>query len=106
MSINNISGGVPNIGSAKSTGKIAAYNKIASQNQQVVLRAKSAPTDEIRISGHAIAQKEIADEAKKITAELTADRSDYINTLKEQFANGTYSVPSGDLANSFLNRVV
>ncbi|GHU55937.1 hypothetical protein FACS1894132_12770 [Clostridia bacterium] len=105
MSINNILNNLSNVNSTQSAGK-AAYAKIPQSAPQVVLREKSAPVDEIRISGKAIADKEIADEKKKITAELTADRSEYLNAVKEQYNSGAYNVSSTDIANSILSRFI
>ncbi|MDR0918791.1 MAG: flagellar biosynthesis anti-sigma factor FlgM [Oscillospiraceae bacterium] len=97
MAINNVGKSM----NVNTIGK-AAYAKVANELPPVVIRDKAKPADEIRISGQAFAQKELADEAKKITAELTSGREEYVNALKEQYNSGAYNTTSSDVANAIL----
>jgi anti-sigma28 factor (negative regulator of flagellin synthesis) len=108
MSINNIKGmgNIGNIKPIKSARGFDVYSKTAS-----VTTGKTKPTmavDEIKISGAALAQKEISDLTKSIADEIKANMfspAGDIQSLSEQVANGTYDVSDEDIAAAILGKI-
>lgn len=103
MNINGINN-TGNIGNRR----LSAYDKTANVGAQIISRDRQQPADEIKISGKAIAQRELDAETKRIARELqeTAAQPHKIEELKAQVENGTYTTNTSDVVASIMSRFV